>query len=280
MQLGILCSRIRIEEKLLFAALDRCGHSWTRIDDSSQCRDLTEGTSSYDAILGRCLSHWNAEYLLTLFAAAGVRTVNSPGVVHICGDKLLTTSTLAAKGIPVPRTQIAFSPSAALQAAESLGYPVVLKPMIGSWGRLLAKLNDRDAVEAVIEHRQHMRSPQHSIYYMQEYIEKPGRDLRILVAGDRVIAGIARVSGHWITNTARGGEPVAIVVDSDMERLAFRASAAVGGGVLAIDLLERPCGEIVVNEINHTMEFHGAADATGLDIAGAIVDYFVEVARA
>lgn len=278
MLLGILCSRIRVEEKLLFAALDRCGHTWKRIDEATLCQNPAETTALCDAILSRCLSHWNAEYLLTLFSGAGVRTVNHPDVVRVCGNKLLTTRALATHGLPVPRTRIAFSPEAALEAVEAIGYPVVLKPVVGSWGRLLAKLNDRDAAEAVIEHRQYMRSPQHLVYYLQEYINKPGRDLRVIVAGNRVIAGIARASDHWITNTARGGAPIAIRVDSALERLALRASAAVGGGVLAVDLLERSDGDIVVSEINHTMEFHGATAATGLDIAGAIVDYFLEVA--
>jgi [lysine-biosynthesis-protein LysW]--L-2-aminoadipate ligase len=280
MQLGVLCSRIRLEEKLLFAALDRRGVAWTRIDDVTMCHDPAAATAPWDAVLARCLSHWNAEYLVALLAGAGVRTVNRPDVVRICGDKVLTTQALAAHGVPVPRTRVAFSAEAALQAVELLGYPVVLKPAVGSWGRLLARLNDRHAAEAVFEHRQYMRSPQHLVYYLQEYVEKPGRDLRLLVAGDRVIAGIARASDHWITNTARGGAPATIHVGPELERLALRASAAVGGGVLAVDLLERPNGDIVVNEVNHTMEFHGAAAATGLDIAGAIVDYVLEVANA
>jgi [lysine-biosynthesis-protein LysW]--L-2-aminoadipate ligase len=166
-----------------------------------------------------------------------------------------------------------------LEAIEAFGYPVVLKPVVGSWGRLLAKINDRDAAEAVLEHKSTLGSAQHSIFYMQEYIEKPGRDIRAVVIGDRVLTAMYRKSKHWITNTARGGEGELCPITPDIEELCLRAAKSVGGGVLAVDLVEHPEKGLVVNEINHTMEFHTMQPVSAIDIAGEIVEYAVSVAR-
>ena len=121
----------------------------------------------------------------------------------------------------------------------------MLKPVVGSWGRLLARINDRDAAEAVLEHKETLGSYQHSIFYIQEYIAKPGRDIRAFVVGDGVvgeetICAIYRASAHWITNTARGGQASNCPVTPELDALCRRAAAAVGGGVLAIDVLEDP----------------------------------------
>ena len=132
----------------------------------------------------------------------GIRCVNTPQVIQTCSSKLETSAALHRHQIPTPRTAVAFTPEAALEAMESFGYPVVLKPVVGSWGRLLAKVNDRDAAEAILEHKSTLGSYQHSTFYIQEYIEKPERDLRTFVMGDRVVAGIYRYAPHWITNTA------------------------------------------------------------------------------
>ena len=173
----------------------------------------------------------------------------------------------------------AFTPEAALSAIEAFGYPVVLKPVVGSWGRLLAKINDRDAAEAVLEHKATLGSVQHSVFYIQEYIRKPGRDIRAIVVGDRVITAIYRKSEHWITNTARGGEGELCPITPEIEALCLKATAAVGGGVLAVDLVEHPDKGMLVNEINHTMEFHTAQPVSSVDIANEIVNYTVEMAK-
>jgi [lysine-biosynthesis-protein LysW]--L-2-aminoadipate ligase len=173
----------------------------------------------------------------------------------------------------------AFTPEAALEAIEAFGYPVVLKPVVGSWGRLLAKINDRDAAEAVLEHKATLGSVQHSVFYIQEYIEKPGRDIRAIVIGDKVLTAMYRMSEHWITNTARGGEGELCPITPEIEDLCLRAAKAVGGGVLAVDLVEHPEKGLVVNEINHTMEFHTMQPVSGIDIAGEIVEYTMSVAR-
>ncbi|MFQ5578736.1 MAG: RimK family alpha-L-glutamate ligase, partial [Anaerolineae bacterium] len=170
------------------------------------------------------------------------------------------------------------TPRSALQAIEALGYPVVLKPAVGSWGRLLSKINDREAAEAILEHKQVLGTYHHSIFYIQEYIDKPARDIRTFVVGDETIAAIYRYSDHWITNTSRGGRAENCPVTPEINALSLAAARAVGGGVVAIDLLETAAGRLLVNEVNYTMEFRNSIDTTGVDIPGRVVDYTLKVA--
>nr|WP_236690021.1 lysine biosynthesis protein LysX [Thermanaerothrix daxensis] len=281
LRIGVLYSRLRVEEKWIFAALEQRGVDYERLDDRFVHFDLDNPGPwlQYDAILERSISYARGLYALRVLNAWGVPTVNTAAVAEVCGDKLATTAALTRAGIPQPRTVVAFTAEAALEAIEQLGYPVVLKPVVGSWGRLLSKINDRDAAEAILEHKEVLGSYQHQIFYIQEYIEKPGRDIRAFVLGDRTVAAIYRKSEHWITNTARGGQGEICPITSELEELCGRAAAAVGGGVLAIDILEHPERGLLVNEINHTMEFHTTVPTTGVDIPGMIVDYVLAVAR-
>jgi len=232
-----------------------------------------------DVILERCIGHGTALYALAILDTWGVPTVNTYEVAEICGNKLLTTMRLIRDGVPTPRTRVAFTPDSALAAIEELGYPVVLKPLIGSWGRLISKVNDREAAEAIVEHKDVLGSYLHSIYYVQEYVPKPGRDIRAFVVGGETIAAIYRASDHWITNTARGGRATNCPVTAELADLCVRAARAVGGGVVAIDVLEGPEG-LLVNEVNYTMEFRNSIDTTGVNIPAKVVDYVLEVARA
>src|SRR6266566_4426028 len=266
-RIGVLCSRIRAEEKLLFEAFTRRRLTIEKVDD----RQLV-----FDVVLERCLHHSRALYALRILNQWGVPSVNTYEVALTCGDKINTTTALIAAGVPSPRTLIAFTPESALEAIETLGYPVVLKPAIGSWGRLLAKISDRDAAEALLEHKDTLGSYQHAIFYIQEYVDKPSRDIRSFVVGDETICAIYRESSHWITNTARGGQARNCPVTPEIDRLSRAAARAVGGGVLAIDLLEHPDG-LVVSEVNYTMEFRNSIDTTGVDIPGRIVDYVLRV---
>ena len=175
--------------------------------------------------------------------------------------------------VPQPRVKVAFTPEAALEAIEQLGYPVVLKPVVGSWGRLLSKINDREAAEAILEHKETLGSYQHSIFYIQEYIAKPGRDIRAFVVGDRTVCAIYRTSPHWITNTARGGQGIVCPVTPALNDICRAAAKAVGDGVLAIDIMEDPQRGYLVNEVNHTMEFHTTVPTTGVDIPGNFEHY-------
>jgi len=156
---------------------------------------------------------------------------------------------------------------------------VVLKPAVGSWGRLLAKVNDRDAAEALLEHKVTLGSFHHGAFYVQEYVEKGGRDIRSFVVGDETICAIYRASKHWITNTARGGAASNCPVTPEIDEISRAAARAVGGGVVAIDLFESDRG-ILVNEVNYTMEFRNSIDATGVNIPARIVDYVIQVGEA
>ncbi len=278
MNIGFLCSLIRKEEKLLLDEFRRRGLELTRIDDRELILDLHRRQWDFDVILERSINHSRALHTLKYLNDCGVKTVNTYEVAITCGDKLLTTLALIRDAIPTPKVYVAYTPESALQAIEALGYPVVLKPAVGSWGRLLSKVNDRDAAEALLEHKETLGSYHHSTYYIQEYVEKRGRDIRSFVVGDETICAIYRTSQHWITNTARGGIATNCPVTPELNEISVRAAKAVGGGVVAIDVFEMP-GGLMVNEVNYTMEFRNSIDTTGVDIPARVVDYVLEVAR-
>ncbi|HEV2127439.1 MAG TPA: lysine biosynthesis protein LysX, partial [Thermomicrobiales bacterium] len=276
---GVLMSRVRVEEKLLLAELSRRENvEVIRFDDRELVLDFHNPITSCDVVLERAINHLRAEYTLKVLNDWGVPTVNTFEVANICGDKLLTTAALVKAGVPVPRTRIAFTPESALEAIEELGYPVVLKPAIGSWGRLLSKVNDRDAAEALLEHKVTLGSFHHGAFFIQEYVEKQGRDIRSFVAGDETICAIYRDSPHWITNTARGAKASNCPITSELDELSRAAARAVGGGVVAVDLFETPDG-LQVNEVNYTMEFRNSINTTGVDIPARIIDYTLAVAE-
>ena len=281
MLVGVLCSRIRVEEKLLFEALKTHGMAYEKLDDRTLIFDLHDPAPfrKYDLILERAINHSRAHYALHMLNDWGIKTINTARTARICGDKLLTTQALRRHDLPVPRNLVAFTPEAALEAIEQLGYPVVLKPCVGSWGRLVAKINDRQAAEAVLEHKQILGSYHHSIYYIQEYVDKPGYDIRSFVVGDETICAIYRTSDHWITNTALGGQASKCPVTPEIDALSRAAAKAVGGGMLAVDLLETPDG-LWVNEVNYTMEFRNSIDTTGVDIPSKMVEYIRQEASA
>jgi len=281
MRVGILCSIVRKEEKLIFEVLRKRGISFDKIDDRQIIFPLHEARTSqfpYDVILERCINHSRALHSLNILNSKGIKTVNTYEVARICGDKLLTTNALAAAAVPIPKTFVAFSPESALEAIERLGYPVVLKPAIGSWGRLISKVNDRETAETLLEHKQILGSYHHSIYYIQEYIPKPQRDIRTFVIGDETICGIYRISEHWITNTARGSRVANCPITDELNRLSVAAAKAVGGGAVAIDILESKDG-LLVNEVNYTMEFRNSIEVTGVNIPELLVDYVLRVAK-
>lgn len=281
LKFGVLHSRVRVEEKWIFNALEKRGIDFDRLDDRTIHFDLENPApwKQYDAVIERSLSYNSGLYALRILNAFGVQTVNTAAVAEACGDKLTTSTLLAKAGLPQPRNVVAFSPESALEALEELGYPAVVKPVVGSWGRLLAKVNDRDAAEAIFEHKATLGSTQHQIFYVQEYIEKPGRDIRAVVIGDRVLAAMYRKSEHWITNTARGGEGELCPITPEIESICLNAAKAMGGGVLAIDLIEHSERGYLINEVNHTMEFHTMQPLSGIDIAGEIVEFATSLVK-
>ncbi len=282
MRVGVLCSRVRVEEKLLFEAMRQKGIEYEKIDDREvifQLNDKGAAAFDYDVILERSVNHSRALYALQIFNDWGIKTVNTADVARICGDKFITSQALIRHGVPTPRTTLAFTPESALEAIERMGYPVVLKPCIGSWGRLISKINDRQAAEAILEHKQILGSYHHSIYYIQEYVNKPGRDIRSFVVGDKTIAAIYRTAEHWITNTATGGKASNCPVTPEVDQLSQAAAEAVGGGLVAVDLMESDQGMQVI-EVNYTMEFRNSIHTTGVDIPSKMIDFVVQEAKA
>jgi len=273
MKLAILLSQVRLEEKLIFAAAERAGVELVKVFDKELILDLANPCfPEVDIVLDRSLVHSRAEYTLRFLHDLNIPTVNSYQATLTCDNKFLTSIVLAKAGIPNLRTMIAYTPAAALRAIEQLGYPAVLKPPVGSWGRLLAKINDREAAEAILEHKEILGSYHHSIFYVQEYVPKRLGDIRAFVVGDRVIGASHRTSSHWITNVARGAATAPCEVTPEIETLALSAARAVGGEILGVDLIETDEGYKVI-EINTGAEFKGLLEATGVDVPGAIVEY-------
>jgi [lysine-biosynthesis-protein LysW]--L-2-aminoadipate ligase len=279
MKVGFLHSILRVEEKLLIDEFrTRPEVELEKVDDRERFFDLHKNAFRFDVVIERCINHSRAVHALKIFNDFGIPTVNTYEVAEVCGSKFLTTQALIKTHVPTPKCYMAFTPESALAAMDELGYPCVIKPNTGSWGRLISKINDRDAAEAVLEHKQILGSYHHSIFYIQEYVEKRGRDIRSFVVGDRCIAAIYRYSPHWITNTARGGKTDNCPITDELNDLSVRAARAVGGGVVAIDLFETPQG-LSVNEVNYTMEFRNSITVTGVNIPAKVVDYVLEVGR-
>lgn len=278
-RLGVFLTIVRPEEKAILAAAEARGISVNRLDDTEVTFGLERPAGLPDVVINRSVSHTRSVYATRCLAHYGVPTVNAPDVVELAGDKILTSLRLAERGVPTPRTVVALSPEAALRAVEQIGYPAVLKPAVGSWGRLMAKVDTPEQAEQLIEHKSALGSPIHSIFYVQEFVPKPDRDLRAFVVGESVVAAMYRRSTDWRTNAARGATAEPAVVSGELGELALRAAAAVGGGVLAVDLMEAKEG-LVVHEVNPTPEFKTLSAATGADVAGAIVDHAVRIGRA
>ncbi len=283
MRIGVLVSRVRVEERLLIEELERRGVAFEVVDVRECVWELSALSEwrRFDAVLERCISQTQAVSATRVIEASGVPCVNPSRVIEVCGDKLSTSVALVRSGVPTPVTRVALEQESALRAVEANGYPAVLKPTVGSWGRLLARVNDREAAEAVVEHKGTLGSVAHSVFYVQEYVDKPGRDLRVFVAGTRAIAAISRASAHWSTNTARGGRAAGAEVTRELSELSRRTAEAVagpGGGLLAIDVLECPRRGLLVSEVNHTMEFRNSIATTGVDIPGLMIEHLLGVA--
>ncbi len=274
---GFLHSLVRKEEKLLIGEFNkRQNVNLAMMDDRQICFDLTH-RPEVDVIVERSINHSRALHALRLYQSLGVPCVNNYEVSLTCGDKILTAVALQDHRVAQPDLRIAFTIDSALEAIEELGYPVVLKPAVGSWGRLLSKVNDRDAAEAILEHKTVLGSYHHSIFFIQKYVDKKGRDIRAFVVGDDCIAAIYRSSMHWITNTARGAIASRCPVTPELGELCLQAANAVGGGVLAVDLFESNDGYLV-NEVNYTMEFRNSIETTGVNIPDKVVDHVISCA--
>jgi len=279
MNVGILYSRIRRDEKLLLEALRERDHGVTKIDVRRQRFDLTNPPDSFagvDVLVDRCLATSRSTHVTQFAEAYGVPVVNSAATATACANKVRNSLALSRAGAPTPRTEVAFTKDAALEIVDSFGYPCVLKPVVGSWGRLMAKLDSRSAAEAVLEHKETLGHYEHKIFYIQEFVDKPGRDIRVLAADGKPIAAMTRRAEHWLTNAAQGAETARFEVDEDVRNVVARASEAVGGGLLGVDLMEvggAGSGEYTVHEVNHTVEFKALNGVAEVDVPGRVVEW-------
>lgn len=283
LRLGVLVSYLRQEEKLILAAARARGIVVTPMFDRSLTLDISARTAedsglAIDVLLDRSVVHSRAGYTLWAMQRWGVPTLNTAAAVTICDDKARASMVLEAAGIPSPRTFVAYSVESAIEACELLGYPAVMKPVTGSWGRLISKVNGPEQAKAIIQQKSEHGSFHHDIYYIQEFIEKPGRDIRAYVIGGEIVAASYRTSEHWITNAARGAVSVPCPVTPEIADLALTACDAVGARLAGVDLIETADGLKVI-EINTGGEFKGLMTTTDRDIAGLIVEEAVKVAR-
>jgi [lysine-biosynthesis-protein LysW]--L-2-aminoadipate ligase len=300
LQVGILYSRIRTDEKLLLSELRDRGHDVTKIDVRKHQFGL-DGTTApvddLDLVVDRCLSTSRSLYATRFLDSYGVTVVNSPETAKICADKAENSLALAEAGVPTPETEVSFTKEAAMESIEQFGYPCVLKPVVGSWGRLMAKIDSRSAAEAILEHKETLGHYEHKVFYVQEFVDKPGRDVRVLATDGEPVAAMVRSSDHWLTNAAKGAETAAFELDKEAKELVERASEAVGGGLLGVDLMEtgvsearsasdsgaaEPRGSYTVHEVNHTVEFKALNEAVGedVDVPATVVDWLESKADA
>ncbi len=284
MEVSIVYDKVRFEEKALYEKAQQKGIKVKIVDaktivitTESKKKDFALG----DVILQRSVSHYRGLYLTACLEFLGFDVVNKYRVGETCGNKLITSLALAKHRVPTPKTQFAFSAESALETINKTGFPVVLKPIVGSWGRGVFPLRDSEVANMIVEMREEDDSSLSRIYYIQEMIDRPPRDLRCIVVGDQVITAIYRYSAEneWRTNVARGGKAELAPITNELEELALKAAKAVGGGILGVDMMEDKENGLIVHEVNNTVEFHGAAAVSKNDISSAMIDYAIAIAK-
>lgn len=278
LRLGLIFSRIRREEKLLIQAAQRREDvELVPLNTNRLVLDL-DALPEVDVVLDREISQSRALHVLNMLEQNGIRTINSLAAARIGGDKVLTSNCLWKAGVPTPRIKVAFTRESALNAIETMGYPVVLKPVDGSWGRLMARIENRTAAEAILEHKAHLSSYYHGIFYLQEYVNKPGRDIRAFVIGGETVCATYRSADHWLTNAALGARTSACPITPELDELCVHACQAVGGDAIAVDLMETKDG-LTVHEVNYAMEFKASMGAVKVDLPALLIEYCARTAR-
>ena len=278
LKIGLIYDRISWNEKQLVKAAAKKKIDLNLIDAkrlSLTATDCNSDLQEYDVLLQRSVSYFRGLYLSAILENKGLQVINSFETAQTCGNKLLTTLALTKANIPTPKTLVSFAEDSALESLNDVGYPAVIKPLVGSWGRLVSLINDEIVATSVIEHKE-MLGPLHKIHYIQEKVPSK-RDIRAFVIGDDVVAAMYRKAngGDWRTNIARGGTAKICVITPEIKELSLKAAKVVGGGILGVDLLEDKDG-LVVNEINHTVEFKGLMETTFVEIPELILDYVIE----
>jgi len=281
-KLDILFDKLRFEEKALYNTAIKKGIDVRLVDSRNIIIDTDDLDSNEfefgDVLLQRSISHFRGQFLTYCLELCGYNVINSSRIGEICGNKLLTSMILKKNDIPTPKSYFSFNSDSAFNFITTIDLeqnPLVFKPVIGSWGRGVFPVRNKEIGKIIVEMRQESTSPFSSIFYFQELIHRPPRDIRCIVVGEKLIAAVYRYSSddEWRTNVAKGGKAELIEVTSELEELALKAARAVGAGVLGIDMMEDEKRGLVVHEINNTVEFRGASLATGIDIADMIIEY-------
>ena len=280
----VIYDKVRFEEKALYQKAKKKGINVQIIDGKTITINTESKRTSLqlgDVVIQRSISHFRGLYLTSCLEFLGFLVINKFKVGQTCGNKLITSLTLARYNVPTPKTHFAFSAESAIELIYKIGFPLVLKPVIGSWGRGVFPIRDQEMANMMVEMREESDSPLARIFYIQEMVRRPPRDLRCIVVGDKVIAAIYRYSAQneWRTNVSRGGKAEAAPITKELEDIALGAAKAVGGGILGIDLMEDEKRGLLVHEINNTVEFRGASNVCEADIAGAIIDYALSIAK-
>jgi len=275
--LTILYDNIRWEEKALYEAAKKRGIEVNNANCKDLFIELNENDSSLyrnKIIIQRCVSYFKSLHSTAALEGLGAHIINSLRTAILCGNKLFSHMELQKAGLKTPKAISAFSDISAMAALDSLGYPAVIKPTVGSWGRLIALLRDKDAARAVIEDREHM-FPLYHVYYFEEFVRRPPRDIRAIVVGDRVVAAIYRysVQDEWKTNMALGGHAEICPITRELEDICIKATNTMGGQIVGVDLMESKEHGLIVHEVNNTTEFRNTVRVTGVDVPGLIVDY-------
>ncbi len=282
-KISIVFDRLRTEEKMLQKEATELGHETslidaktTQINTSSQIQDFDFG----DVILERCVSYYRGLYFTACLEFLDVPVINKFNVSTICGNKLLTSMLLKKNNIPTPKTYFSFSADGARENLEKVGYPMVIKPVIGSWGRNVMPLKDKDTADAIIEQREITDGPLDRIFYLQEMVDRPPRDIRVITIGDKAVTAMYRQSsGNFKTNIALGAEPEICDITNEIEDLCAKASKAVGGGILGVDLMEDKEKGLVVHEVNNTVEFKGIVKVANINIPKEMVEFALDSIR-
>ena len=275
----IVFDRLRTEEKLLQKNAEELGYETSMIDAKISSFDTDSKPENFefgDVVLERCISYYRGLHFTACLEFMDIPVINKFDVANTCGNKMITSMLLKKSNIPTPKTYFSFSAETALENFENIGYPLVIKPIIGSWGRNVMLIKDKDTAEAVIENRQVTDGPQDRIYYLQEMIDRPPRDIRVITVGDQAISAMYRKSsGGFKTNIALGADPELCEITKEIEDLCEKTSKAVGGGILGIDLMEDKEKGLVVHEVNNTVEFKGLVKVSNKNIPKEMIDYAV-----
>ena len=281
-KIRIVFDRVRSEEKMLEEKAVELGHD-TKMVDAKITQISTESKRSDfdfgDVVLERCVSYFRGLHFTACLEFLDVPVINKFVVANNCGNKMITSLLLKKHNVPTPKTYFSFSSETALENLEKVGYPMVIKPVVGSWGRGVMALKDRDTADAIIEVRELNDGPLDRIYYLQEMVKRPPRDIRAIAVGDQVIAAMYRTStGGFKTNIALGAEPVSCEITKELEDICLKASKAVGGGILGVDLMEDEKRGLVVHEVNNTVEFKGLAKVAKKNIPKEMIDFAIKSA--